>query len=126
MVTENYNEIQNILYITFTGRIAKSDISECIQRTLNNTALPHRLLILENSISADFYFKRVDIRELSRMCKRGSNRFEQVRHASVQNTPKNTAYALLYEKNLVVSNYYFRIFSVEKNARNWLLAKDQN
>ena len=85
-----------------------------------NKSLPKRLRILEDATNVKVTFDKKDIERILDRLKEVSRKYISIRHAVVQNSPENTALAILLCKRLKSDIYKLGVFSTKQGALEWL------
>lgn len=119
----NYNSINKILEVYYTGEIEAKDLID-YGMSLSNEDLPKDLNILVDASQAEYQVSRNEFPKLVNNLKRNLKKFSLVRVAFVQTKPKETAYSILYGQKAVLPNYVHRVFSTKEAAEKWLLQTD--
>lgn len=120
MITCNYNNIKNILEVTYSGQISMSDINKHGEKIMNNKNLPRNLLILTNASVACYDYKNINYFSMMKNMKKHLEPYIFVKNAILHSKPVETAISMVIENKIKISNYKQKIFYTEKAALKWL------
>jgi hypothetical protein len=124
MVNYHFNDTDNILYVEVGGTITLQSMLDAIDKFTTDESLPDILNILEDSRNVNVKFSDDDLDKIRKKLIDQISRFQYVKHAVVHADPINTAIATIAENTFQLNNYYLKVFSSLKSAREWLISSN--
>ena len=120
MIIANFSTKDNILFVHSSGNITLDDMILVAQQNLNNDKLPRNLSIIEDATEAIANFTFDDLKLLNQNNDKLVSMYTSIKHAVIQSNSVNIALSVLYETYNSYSNYMFKVFFSEAEARKWL------
>jgi hypothetical protein len=120
MITAEFNPADQILYAKSKGEITINEFIDTQRKYLLNDRLPRKLKIMEVANESIVSFSPGDLALLKSKVEEVATRYISIRHAVIHNKPMNTAYAELFEEELIQLNYTLKVFYTEEAALRWL------
>lgn len=110
-----------IFQVNLSGTVTRNDIKDYLLDFSQIDNLPVDLKIFYDlrKVRMNLGFK--DILFISKLSKRATYRYQIVRTALLVDTPKITAYSILFSSLLTSKKTYRKVFSTEKAAYKWLI-----
>ena len=106
---------------------AKTDSSVGLESLLTgldylveNKSLPRKLRILEDATEATVVCSVADFQVVLKRLKEVMAGFDSLHHAIIQNSPKNTAFIMIFKGLILPKNYTIEVFSTHDAAMKWL------
>ena len=117
-----YKEDELGVYIFYkhSKTITFKEIKETFIRIQNDTLLPRKLRILEDSGNVEIQINSNNFHEIKDEISNLFIKFDAIFHATYSENPVIIAHAILLEEELIGTNYRFKSFSLEENAKKWL------
>lgn len=109
-----------LLKVKTNSSVSLEDMLQGLDILQKDDSLPRDLRILEDATGVEVKFTRKDIRTLITGITEVALNYHSIRHAVVQDSPKNTALALLLKHRNTSPNYSIAVFSTLKAAKHWL------
>jgi len=115
-----YNIESPVLYVDLTGYISFENIVDYFKDFASLTELPKKLLILYTfrNITLDFTLR--ELKMISHVAEKSTEKYENIRAAFLVNSPVLTAYSTLYSELPINKKIKRRIFSTKQAALKWL------
>jgi len=120
MITYEFNTKLEILETTLTGKIGIDEIVQYYNQLKGNNDLPRNLKNLIDSNNAQYTFQDKDLIKIADVIKKLLEQHNFIKEAIVQNSPYETAMAMLYERMVYYNNFQFSLFSTREAAIEWL------
>ncbi len=120
MITYEFNTKLGILETTLTDKIGIDEIVQYYNQLKGNNDLPRNLKNLIDSNNAQYTFQDKDLTKIADVIKELLEQHTFLKEAIVQNSPYETAMAMLYERMVYYNNFQFNLFSTREAAIEWL------
>lgn len=111
---------QNILVISFIGKINNDDIFNYLHEFSSIADLPSNLLLLYDLLNAELEVAPSDIKKISTIADSSTKKYQSVKTAFLVNDPKLTAYSTLFTNLANPNKTQRKIFSTKEAALKWL------
>lgn len=85
-----------------------------------NKSLPRKLRVLEDATEAIVDCSVSDFQVVLKRLKEVMAGFDSLHHAIIQNSPKNTAFIMIFKGLILPKNYKIEVFSTHDAAMKWL------
>jgi hypothetical protein len=108
------------LWVRTNTMISVENMFSSIDYLITEISLPRRLRILEDATDTVVSFSIRDFEALAEKLKEVTERYIEVRHAVIHNSPKNTAFTLHFKNNFLNKGYNLEVFSTLEAATYWL------
>lgn len=126
MIFSEFNHQSGFLDSKFEGEVVLKEIIVYINETKNNKTLPRVLKILTDSTKAEFCIASTDLGKIVEANNQSLEQYDYIIDAIVLARPKETALSILYMEMAKNKKYYFRVFSTQRAAKEWLSIIDLN
>lgn len=120
MYHPKFNTNEDLLYVSFYGKIDIHELLSYVKMLGESKELPRNLNILNDFTEAEFGFKPTEIPLIGAQMRKYIDNYNTVRVAAVYASSKDTAYGQLIEQYSVLKNYTHKIFHSIYTAENWL------
>jgi hypothetical protein len=120
MIDSRFDEDERILYAISYGRVTLDEMLLQIEEYKSNDLLPRDLSILEDASNAKPVFSAAEFPLLIKKIEEALPMYNSIRHAVIHVDPVNTAYSLMFEKDIQFRNYQLKVFSTTEAAKSWL------
>lgn len=122
-ISYNFNKIDDILYVHFSGDITVEKILEYIDKVGRDKSLPRVLKVLEDRRDGIFNFSIRENIRISKFAFQFVNDYKKIYMAAVSDKPKETAFAMNYKILLskLSRKETIKAFTTLEAAKNWLL-----
>jgi len=120
MVFAEYNHQTAILESKFEGELTVKELVECSIPTKENEPYPRFLKILIDSTKATANFPSSDLSILAKKHHKIIEKYNYIITAIILDTPKETAFAMLFQSLTKNSKSKFQLFSTREAALRWL------
>lgn len=120
MVSAEFSEQDGLVYTRFSGRVKSEEIIEYIIRNTKNKKYPRNLKILTDATGTEFTFPPRELEKIREKIYDNMKNYNFIADAIVTTSPNATALAIMYQGFEQIENYYFKVFSTEKAALEWL------
>jgi len=120
MIEKRKDEFGEYLFVKSNSMVNIEDMIAGIQYLENDNSLPRKLRIIEDARSAEVNFSPIDASELSEHMHKVALKYDYIKHAVIHSNPRNTAMAMLVQKNKKDQNYFLEVFSTFEGAIHWL------
>jgi hypothetical protein len=121
MITYTFEN--NIINVTFSGKISIDEIRNFIEEFKVMDNLPKEVFLLYNLKDAKLEFETKDIKIISQFAEEATKNYTKVKSALVVEDPKNTAYTTLFSNRSEEKRTQRKIFSTKEAALKWLQNK---
>jgi hypothetical protein len=124
MIEERSDELGLFLFVKSDTKVGIENMLKGLEFLKENSSLPRRLRILEDATHVNVNFDKNDFERIYNKLQEVSQNYISIRHAVIQDSPENTALAILLCKKLKFDNYTLGIFSSEQGATEWINNKN--
>ncbi|NVO01302.1 MAG: STAS/SEC14 domain-containing protein [Bacteroidetes bacterium] len=121
MTEKFFNKEEGILYFKVRGDVTFEKMIENVESLGNDSTLPKKLKILEDSrLTKDSNLKVEELPAIAEKLQEYLGDFHSIRHAVVHESAINTAIAMVFNKLFSYKNYEINVFSTIEGAKTWL------
>lgn len=120
MVFAKFNHQTAILESKFEGKITVNDLVEYSLTIKENTSYPRFLKILIDSKKGIANFPSNDLSLLAEEHHKVVEKYDYIVTAIILETPKETAFAMLFQNLIKNNKSKFQLFATREAAINWL------
>lgn len=121
MINFNYDKDEQIIYIDRQGKIDIQDLLTLAMNIIKSFPDPGNMLIIDDTRNSCLNFEADGIAILSEEIGKLAKYYKMVKHATIVESPVDTALNVLYEQLILNNeNYFFKTFSTMNAARSWI------
>ncbi len=120
MVFAKFNHQTAILESKFEGKLTVKELIESSQTIKENESYPRFLKILIDSKKAIVNFPSNDLSFLAEEHHKVVEKYDYIVTAIILDTPKETAFAMLFQNLIKNNKSKFQLFSTREAAISWL------
>ena len=117
---EYHLEDSGIVYINFSDKITFEDLKSYLKEFKNIKNLPSDLLLLYDMQKANLEFDADDIPSILQLADEATVKYPKVKTAFLVDSPKLTAYSMLFNNTAPTENRTRDVFSTRSVAITWL------
>jgi hypothetical protein len=120
MVSAEFDKQKGILISKFEGKLTLKEVVDYIVATKENKSYPRKLKILTDATKSEMAFKHGDLPIIVEENHKSLEKYEQIIDAIIIESPKETAFSVLYKEMAKTNKYNFSVFSTKEAALQWL------
>ena len=121
MILVRFNEERGILETELSGELSQQEILAYVNSLRENRqSYPDHLKILTKATNAHINLAKEALDVIIAEINKHPGMYENVHHAAVIASPRETAISLLFEEFTKSGTYEFKVFSTQEAALDWL------
>lgn len=124
-ITENFNEENQTLYVSFKGTINVDDLIGHIDKVGQNDANPRFLKVLADGREAIFDLSPKDLQRINKQKAKYRDNYTYMAYAALLSNPITVALSVIYHMISRTDKHSFQCFSTEEAAERWLYQKSK-
>ncbi|MDQ1769290.1 hypothetical protein GQR60_00470 [Labilibaculum sp. A4] len=109
-----------IFYVDFSDTVTVEDIKNYLFEFERLDNLPKNIYLLYDLREVDMNLEIDDISFISKLAEKGTSSYKTIRTAFLVDTPKITAYSILFNLDTSSEKVLINVFSTEEAALKWL------